>query len=89
MVAEIIEDARNRGILCHHIYQLDPPSSHADPCFVVVYLLQVLGLKCRQFEMDISSAYPGGCSGECICVGLVPFSCCVGNDSIFTAPVTL
>lgn len=47
--------------------------------FVVVYLLQVLGLKCRQFEMDISSAYSGSCSGEYM---LAPFPCCAGKDSV-------
>lgn len=43
--------------------QPGPYLSLVDP-FHAVYLLQVLGLKCRQFEMDISSADPGGSSGK-------------------------
>lgn len=33
---------------------------------LVAHRSQVLGLECRQFEMDIPSAYPCRCSGKCV-----------------------
>lgn len=58
--------------------------SLADP-FYVVYRLQVLGLECWQFEMDISSAHPGGCRGEYMLTASFPLLC--KNEQCVSTPL--
>lgn len=74
----------NRQILDHHTQEPDPYLSLADP-FDVVYRLQVLGLECWQFEMDISSAHPGGCRGQYMLTASFPLLC--KNEQCVSAPL--